>query len=75
MESMIPPLAISAVAKPANEAAISINKVMSDKNPKTKRKQQAQQQMHKQHKAEETQRHQKQLLESHLTKHPHEMKG
>ena len=48
---------------------------MSDKNPKAKRKQQAQQEMLRKQKAEEIQRHQQQLLESHMLKHPHEMKG
>jgi hypothetical protein len=46
---------------------------MSDKNPKAKRKQQAQQEMLRKHKAEETQRHQQQLHEAHMSKHPHDM--
>jgi|GEM_PF-3528190 len=60
---------------PVTQAEIQTSIVMSDKNPKAKRKQQAQQQMHRQHKTEELQRHQQQLLESHLTERPHERKG
>jgi len=74
-ETPFPPLTISAVASPVTQAETPTPTVMSDKNPKAKRKQQSQQQMHKQHKSEEQQRHQQQLLESHLMKHPHEMKG
>lgn len=48
---------------------------MSDKNPKAKRKLQAQQLLHKKQKADEHQRGQQQLHQSHLLKHPHELKG
>jgi hypothetical protein len=68
-------MAISAVAMRVNQAATPTLTAMSDKNPKAKRKLQVQQQMHKKQKMEEHQREQQRLHESHLLKHPHEMKG
>jgi hypothetical protein len=57
------------------EAATPTLTAMSDKNPKAKRKLQAQQLLHKKQKAEEQQRGQQRLHESHMLKHPHELKG
>ena len=65
---------LSAVACRVIQAENPTSNVMSDKNPKAKRKQQAQQEMLRKHKAEELQRHQQRLQESHMMKHPHEMK-
>lgn len=56
-------------------AVHSTSKIMSDKNPKAKRKMEQQHKMQKQQKSEAYQREQQRIQEIHMLKHPHEQNG